>query len=109
MMVEGYWRKSERKSVVSFSSSLPWPVATTNDHSIFLAALEQVEKMAIEQAFRGWSNCRLCQKTNGSTEFSYNGWRWPQGFRHYVAAHGVDPTPEFQLMIHQATRDPYPW
>lgn len=44
---------------------------------------------------KGWSTCRCCGKMNGSREFSYKGWNWPEGFRHYIEIHNVVPSAEF--------------
>ena len=58
--------------------------------------------------YRGFSYCRCCtkeQQFNGATstilvdmgcrEYSYNGWTWPQGYRHYIDVHNVVPSKSF--------------
>jgi hypothetical protein len=45
--------------------------------------------------YRGVSGCRCCGQLNGSREYRYNGWAWPQGFRHYIEEHNVVPSKEF--------------
>lgn len=47
------------------------------------------------KGYRGWSSCRCCQKHNGSREYNYRDWAWPEGFRHYIADHNVIPTKDF--------------
>jgi len=51
------------------------------------------------ESYRGSSECRICKCINGSREFSYNNWKWPEGFRHYIIEHGIKPSDEFILMI----------
>lgn len=71
-------------------------------------------------AYRGWSACRCCDfgfklindrwtdtpenreavtrslRVNmGNKEYRYNGWIWPEGFRHYIDIHNVVPCEEF--------------
>jgi hypothetical protein len=51
--------------------------------------------------YRGWSTCRICDKRNGSSEFSVMlrsesvNWIWPVGYLHYIESHNVKPSPEF--------------
>lgn len=92
---EGFWYSK-------YEPDLPMPVANPEPwegQDTFLAALEKVEGKASCTAYRGWSNCRLCQKFNGNEEHDHKGWSWPAGFRHYVAEHNVRPTSEFILFI----------
>lgn len=49
--------------------------------------------------YRGWSNCRLCNHCNGSREFRFGGFAWPEGYRHYLKIHNVQPDPEFAAFI----------
>jgi hypothetical protein len=50
-------------------------------------------------AYRGWSTCRICGTHNGSREFHVDGWQWPEGYRHYLSAHNVEPDPEFKAFV----------
>lgn len=49
------------------------------------------------QQYRGWSNCRLCGKQNGSKELEIirgdTKYRIPEGYLHYLEDHhvGYDP------------------
>jgi hypothetical protein len=45
--------------------------------------------------WRGWSNCRICGKNNGSYCLSDGTYIWPGGFAHYLEDHGVKPPDEF--------------
>jgi len=55
------------------------------------------------ESYRGLSECRICKCANGSREFVCNGFRWPEGLRHYIEEHGVKPSTEFIDMIIRAT------
>ena len=91
--IEGYW----------YSSSEPqYPVPKPRKSPIsreFLDKLSAVEAIAEKYGFRGWSTCRCCCKPNGSQEYKFNGWIWPEGFMHYLTEHNVHPTPAFMDMI----------
>lgn len=52
--------------------------------------------------YRGSSTCRICGCHNGSKEYVYGGYRWPQGFRHYVEEHNVEPSEGFKKMLTDA-------
>jgi len=53
--------------------------------------------------YMGYSNCRLCQKENGSGEYIivHDGvkYRFPEGIVHYYKEHRVQPSHEFQELI----------
>lgn len=51
------------------------------------------------QSYRGSSTCRMCGQLNGSREFIVGDWEWPSGYRHYIGAHSVKPSDEFQAFI----------
>jgi hypothetical protein len=46
-------------------------------------------------AYMGYSNCRICGCRNGDREFTDGVWFWPEGYAHYLEAHGVAPPEEF--------------
>ncbi len=57
-------------------------------------------------SYRGWSNCRICGKHNGSTDLGDAKYLWPQGFGHYVRDHSVRPPREFIDHIRRASGKP---
>lgn len=67
----------------------------------FLALLSGVEnlikghQLGRINRYRGFSSCRCCGKANGSQEYTYNGFQWPEGFRHYIEEHNVKPPQDF--------------
>ena len=50
-------------------------------------------------SYRGFSSCRLCGCSNGSREYRFGKFVWPEGFRHYITMHNVKPTDAFIAMI----------
>jgi hypothetical protein len=98
---EGFWYSK-------YEPDLPMPKAFKHpwkNKDIFLSMLEKVEARAQVTAYRGWSTCRLCGRHNGSQEFEYRGWRWPEGYRHYVQEHNVIPSPAFDRFIEANWRE----
>lgn len=100
VMLEGFWAGPHVKE-----ENLPSPVPDPDfdewkDREKFLHRLDVVEEhLARQVSYRGWSNCRLCGCNNGSKEYTYNAWTWPEGFRHYITAHRVRPSKGFEAMI----------
>ncbi len=41
--------------------------------------------------WRGWVNCYICGKPNGSSCLGDDKYAWPDGFSHYIEKHGVKP------------------
>ena len=64
-----------------------------------------VERLASVTRYKGVSRSRLDGSSLGSGEYSYKGWRWPEGLAHYIA-HGVKPSDEFiEFIEHQYRLD----
>ncbi len=106
--IEGYWRQHEDlyPAPLRDDRHLPWPeVQDFPDRARFLDALAQMEASLKPMGYMGTSACRLCQKTNGSREFfdpnpaGIHGWRWPEGFAHYVRDHHVRPSLAFEMFV----------
>lgn len=97
--LEGFWH----------SEGEPWfpkPEAHTDEmprKSLFLDMLSKAEAKSKEdgqtQHYRGFSRCRICGIINGSTEHRTKGWKWPEGYRHYLDVHNVRPSLAFQMAI----------
>ena len=49
----------------------------------------------VSRAYMGFAKCRLCGEQVGCLEFSDGIFCWPEGLRHYVAAHSVRLPREF--------------
>jgi hypothetical protein len=93
---EGHWRASYDEE-----SELPWPKPEHNwaGRAAFLDSLDRVEAVAERVAYRGLSLCRMCGCRNGHEALRMAEWEWPAGFRHYLAAHCVRPSTEFEAFI----------
>lgn len=94
--IEGYWRVSKDEV-----SPLPWPEPDQNweGRERFLSRLAQLEASGVGMDYMGYSQCRLCGRNNGTSEFIVDGWTWPDGLRHYIAEHGVRPSPQFEAFV----------
>lgn len=49
----------------------------------------------IRAVWYGWADCRMCEKHNGSRDYTDGVYVWPEGLAHYVRAHNVKPPQEF--------------
>lgn len=93
---EGFWKSSSDSD-----ENLPWPWPDPRwlQRTTFLRALDRIEVQARKISYRGFSHCRLCGCRNGSRSFQFDIWKWPEGFRHYVADHEVRPSSDFEIFI----------
>jgi hypothetical protein len=90
--IEGYWTNEVR----------PVPRSETVGED-FLIALRKVQSVAPKKWQKGSSYCRLCRCDNGSAEYRFKGWIWPEGFEHYLTDHNVHPSEEFRKFIDSAS------
>lgn len=98
--IEGYWYECDRYDRTG--EKYPMPVANTIDLSIkkdFIEKLKQIQKISHEIHYRGFSGCRICNCLNGTFEYEYEDWVWPEGYLHYIQDHNVAPTKEFYDFI----------
>ena len=94
---EGYWRsKSEPNLPLPVAGEVAW-----KGKRRFLEALNKLEASEDTHhlAYKGWSTCRICECSNGSSSYSSGNWVWPSGFTHYVITHNVRPSLAFQEFI----------
>jgi hypothetical protein len=92
---EGFWWTGD-------GSLLPKPTPSDKPwegKKKFLDALYKAEKKAKVTHYKGFSDCRICNRSNGRSEFTYQDWTWPVGLRHYIAHHNVRPSLAFQEFI----------
>lgn len=88
----GYWGW-----VTKPDSGYPYPVENSvtdpEKQNRIISLLEYNFKHGYIVRFRGWSNCRLCGKQNGTGELQViiNGTKYviPQGYLHYLKDHNV--------------------
>lgn len=88
----GYWR-SDREPWLPMPEGCGFHWKTREG---FLARLAYIEStLAKETLYRGMSRCRVCGCMNGSREYWWRGFTWPQGYHHYVEDHYVAPPLDF--------------
>ncbi len=99
--IEGYWKGR-------LTPDLPMPVGDVrwDEREAFLERLDALERFATERHTKGFSLCRLCGEVNGSSEYRMDGWRWPEGLRHYLSDHGVRPSADFEAFVERVAADP---
>jgi hypothetical protein len=93
----GYWRKHEDST-----EDLPWPdkirkLPDDIKHKVLL----YLNRGEIKYHWRGFSNCRICAKANGSVCLTDGIFIWPEGYSHYISEHDVMVDPE--LLAHILT------
>ena len=49
--------------------------------------------------YMGYSDCRICGQLNGSVEYTYNGFIFPEGVFHYIIDHNIEIDEQFMRMI----------
>ena len=76
----GYW---DANNIPVANSATDVQVAT------MVKNLERFIKGSATIHYRGWSTCRICKKSNGSTEHEKNGIGIPEGLMHYIVDHKV--------------------
>lgn len=83
----GYWHSK-------YQPQLPDP------HAFIDESWDPAEREAVaayfdggedRNSYRGWSDCRICGKPNGSSDKTNGKLVWPSGFSHYIRQHSVRP------------------
>jgi hypothetical protein len=88
----GYWR-TKRDSLSNF----PFPDENSSDvvydEEYIKTVKDVLDKNSEIIQYRGYSNCRICNKLNGSSEYCINykneTFCIPQGYFHYLTEHCV--------------------
>lgn len=99
---EGYWKSSREPHLpMPVHMEAEWPL-----REAFLKRLSALEARATVTRYRGFSLCRCCDAKNGNAEYTDEGvavsWTWPEGYKHYIAAHNVVPSVPFMLFVFDA-------
>lgn len=76
-------------------NALPWPHATTWDPDIKAQVLKHLRSGTVKHSWCGYSTCRICGATLGSTCVTDGAWTWPDGLSHYVEEHDAGLPAEF--------------
>jgi hypothetical protein len=108
---EGFWRERAdgNYDMQNFSISCMYPFPEPQETNIgtdFISRLERVEE-SIRKKEKGVTyyvkktmRCCLCQEIIGSQMFEYDGYTWPNNYKHYLIVHNVHPSPEFKEFIY---------
>lgn len=97
---EGFWCDQEDQH--NLFKALPFPEENTmNEIEIedFLTKLSKVESKTPTFKYCGISHCRCCGKNNGTQTYYSDLFAWPEGFKHYIKEHKVQPSAAFVLHI----------
>lgn len=102
----GYWWSKEEphfplpKHFITHS----W---NAKERSLVINYLKQAE---FYEGWMGESDCRICHSSNGATDLSDGTYVFPEGFVHYIEAHGVKPDQEFidYVIAKNVTQKPTP-
>ena len=92
----GYWSNPRQPETNIYPTPIPqdkhW-----KGQKLFCDALMKIQNdpKTRRESYKGSAICRICQKQNGSSEFSTSNWRWPEGFLHYIKDHNIKPEQEF--------------
>jgi hypothetical protein len=81
----GYWR-SERDTGWPDPAEFIDPDWDQTERRVVALYLS---KGTIARMYMGLSRCRLCEKLNGSLEYTDGTYLWPEGLDHYVNEHDV--------------------
>lgn len=94
--VEGYWHSKH-----SPEYPMPIPYVITQEEADAIADLIKLkQRNAGRNIYRGFSTSRIDQTSVGSTEYSRDGWIWPESLaEHYVRKYKVKPSDEFLAYI----------
>lgn len=89
MIAIGYWPED----------CVTWPIDpswNTREKDLIVAYLL---KPTTSVTHRGFSRCRICDRQNGSRNFSDGTYVWPSGLAHYLIEHNVRPPAEFVAYV----------
>lgn len=89
----GYWPDAARGGREAVEAQCD---ATFVGSAEWRACLWFARRPAALTSWRGMSACRVCDlRSNGSRDHFRDGMMWPEGYAHYIEAHGVRPPAAF--------------
>ena len=92
----GYWRGLGEDPRLPDPRTMVDPTWPSSVRAVVVAYLRSAPEVEWQ---KGISPCRICGCGNGHAEQSDGVYRWPSGFAHYVADHGVRPPAAFVAHI----------
>jgi hypothetical protein len=100
LVLIGYWRSDYDLNWPQVEDFIDedWDLRARRDTVTYL------RRASVARIFWGSSTCRICGVDNGSAELTDGRFIWPEGFAHYVEAHGVRPPDLFvdHVLAHRA-------
>jgi len=110
MIKIGFWKPYECDIFNPEDNSYPMPIANSNEKTKeetekFLNTLTIIEKkIARKESYMGFSWCRICKCHNGSEEYYWGRYIWPEGFKHYIIEHNIEiPNDFFNEIVNIST------
>ena len=105
----GFWKDLEEPGMDIFSKiplkDLP-EQNTQIDHSKknkIINKIFNLQILAEKEEYFGCSYCRVCNKSNGGKEYTFDKYVWPEGYLHYIAEHDIKIDPEFENFLDEFT------
>ena len=81
---------------------MPIKNSATFDQTNIINKIKKIQEIANKTHYRGFSYCRLCNKTNnGAIEYAIDNFVWPEGYLHYVKEHNVAVDKEFAEYVNK--------
>ena len=82
----GYWRNSEDEK-----SDLPYPCKSSLNKDLQEKVIKFLMQGVKTRSYKGWSSCRICGKSNGSSDMRNGEFEYPEGYVHYIQDHNIQP------------------
>jgi thiol-disulfide isomerase/thioredoxin len=83
----------------SLHSDFPIENSAEEDNTRYINLIKEIQKKSFCNYYFGVSRCRLCGKSNGSAEYTFSNFIWPEGYIHYLKDHNVKIDDEFKTFL----------
>jgi hypothetical protein len=116
--IVGHWKEDYHNEYYRgpYFTNVPIPNSTILDQTDEIKALQKIHNIMTESklwllhddnyddnykntSYMGESKCRCCDVLNGSHEYKFDGWVFPEGYVHYLIEHNVAIHPEFSKFL----------
>lgn len=101
----GFWKDLEDPSMDIFSKiklkDIPEKNLDKNHNKNIVEKIYKLQKIANVEEYFGCSYCRICNKSNGGKEYSYDKYVWPEGYIHYLSDHNIKIDQDFENFINK--------
>ena len=82
-MKVGFWSESGKE--------IPIGNWRRNNKELYDCVIKFLSNPDSKMFYKGSSTCRICNKLNGSEDYTRDGITYPSGYVHYIRDHGVVP------------------